>query len=144
MKLLHEFKAFAVRGNVIDLAVGVVIGSAFGKIVSALVEKIIMPMLGFFTFGQNFSSLAVNLPTSVDGSTPTVAISYGAFIQAVADFVIIAFVIFLMVKAINKFLRKHKEEERPALTNQEILLAEIRVLLKAQVGENTKSGLPAP
>jgi large conductance mechanosensitive channel len=126
MSLLKEFKEFAVKGNVIDLAVGVIIGAAFGKIVASLVEDIVMPMVGTLLGGLNFAGLAVQ----VGGAT----IKYGKFIQTGVDFLIVAAVIFLAVKAINRM--KREEEKAPAAPpappRQEVLLEEIRDLLKAK------------
>jgi large conductance mechanosensitive channel len=127
---LAEFKAFALRGNVVDMAVGVVIGAAFSAIVNGLVSNIIMPLAGLLTGGMDFSKLAVTLS---EGSSLT----YGAFIQTIVNFVIIAFAIFIVVKLLNKTIRKPKEEDKvkdeaPApLTEAEILL-QIRDLLKEQ------------
>ncbi len=116
-----EFKAFAMRGNVVDLAVGIVIGGAFGKIVSSLVDSIVMPLVGILLGGINFSSLTFNIGKAV--------VLYGAFLQAVVDFVIIAFVIFLVVKAMNKM--KKETPPSPATTPEDIqLLREIRDALK--------------
>lgn len=136
MSMIKEFKEFAMRGNVMDLAIGVVIGAAFGKIVTALVDKIIMPIIGFLTSGQNFADLALKLgeKTNPDGTVvPAVAIGYGAFIQSIIDFVIVAFVIFLVVKVMNRL--KRAEAAAPAApaepSNEEKLLTEIRDLLKA-------------
>lgn len=129
-KLIKEFKEFAMKGNVIDLAVGVVIGGAFGNIVSSLVKDIIMPLLSLVTGKINLSTLNATIPAAVQGGTPII-IAYGVFLQAVLDFVAIAFSIFLAIKAINR-LRK-KKDEAPAPTQpgkEEILLAEIRDLLK--------------
>lgn len=118
-----EFKAFAMRGNVVDLAVGIVIGGAFGKIVSSLVDSIVMPLVGILLGGINFSSLTFNLGKAV--------VLYGAFLQAVVDFVIIAFVIFLVVKAMNKM--KKETPPSPATTPEDIqLLREIRDALKSR------------
>ena len=129
MSMMSEFKAFAMRGNVIDLAVGVVIGGAFGKIVSSLVDSIIMPVVGALTRGVDLSELAANLGTE---ETP-VLIKYGAFIQATIDFLIIAFAIFMAVKAINK-LQAPPEPAKPAVPppppREQVLLEEIRDLLK--------------
>ncbi len=131
MGMISEFKEFAMRGNVVDMAVGVVIGAAFGKIVGALVDKMIMPLVGYLTSGQNFSELAIHLGSQPDG-TPMVSLGYGAFLQATLDFVIVAFVLFLVIKAMNKL--KKAEEAAPAAppapSEQEKLLAEIRDLLK--------------
>lgn len=129
----REFKQFAVKGNVIDLAVGVIIGGAFGKIVTSLVNDLIMPLLGILIGGLNFTNLKIVVRPAVNGAAE-LAIHYGQFVQNVLDFVIIAFSIFLFVKALNKF--KKKEEEKPSApaipTTQEILLSEIRDLLKSQ------------
>jgi len=121
---LQEFKAFAMRGNVIDLAVAVVIGGAFGKIVSSLVDTVITPFIGLILGGINFSSLAFTVGKS--------SIQYGAFLQSVFDFIIIAFVIFIAIRAINT-LKKNEEAAPatpPAPTKEEQLLTEIRDLLK--------------
>ena len=129
MSFASEFKAFAMRGNVVDLAVGVVIGAAFGKIVSSLVDSVIMPVIGVLTGGVNFSSLAVQIATSPKGDP--VLLKYGAFIQAVVDFLIIALVIFVAIKMINRLNKK--EEAAPAVPppppRSEVLLQEIRDLL---------------
>ena len=131
MSFMSEFKAFAVRGNVVDLAVGVVIGAAFGKIVSSFVADIIMPLLGLAIGGINFSKLAVVLQESAD-PTKVIALRYGIFIQAIFDFTIIAFAIFLAVKFINRLRAKQAEApaQPPAPTTQELLLSEIRDLLR--------------
>ena len=128
MSLASEFKEFAMRGNVIDLAVGAVIGGAFGKIVSSLVDAIIMPVVGVLTGGVNFSTLAVAIATSPKGEP--VLLKYGAFIQAVVDFVIIAFVIFIAIRAINKINKQPPPAPAtPPPPRQEVLLEEIRNLL---------------
>lgn len=137
MGMIKEFKEFAMRGNIVDLAVAVVIGAAFGKIVAALVDKIIMPIIGFMTSGQNFSDLtiAVGEKLGPDGAMlPAVAIGYGAFVQSIIDFIIVAFVIFLVIKAINKLKKKEDAAPVPPAepSAQEKLLMEIRDLLKAQ------------
>lgn len=130
---MSEFKAFAMRGNVIDLAVGVVIGGAFGAIVSSLVADVIMPPIGVLLGGVDFSSLALTLKAAT-ATDPAVVISYGKFIQACVNFLIIAFAIFVMVKAINKL--EHKKAEEPAKpappTKDQELLSEIRDLLRKQ------------
>lgn len=130
MSMLKEFKEFAMKGNVVDLAVGVIIGGAFGKIVSSLVADIFMPVLGLITGGINFADMAIKLKdASADGKTPAVLLAYGKFIQNSIDFIIVAFAIFLLVKAINSF--KRKEAAAPAAPPaQEVLLTEIRDLLK--------------
>jgi large conductance mechanosensitive channel len=131
-KLLTEFKEFAMRGNVIDMAVGVVIGAAFGKIVSSLVDNIIMPVVSVITGGVDFSEKAITLKEAV-GDTPAVLLSWGAFVQAIIDFLIIAFCIFMAVKAINKLNRKKEEPAEepaaPAGPTTEELLTQIRDLL---------------
>jgi len=132
MSMLQEFKKFAMRGNVIDLAVGVVIGAAFGKIVSSLVDNVIMPPIGLATGGVDFSRLKwVLKPADPATKTAEVAIQYGAFINTVITFLIIAFVIFLLVKAINRLAPK--PEDQPAVQPPDVvLLTEIRDLLKAR------------
>lgn len=125
-----EFKAFAVKGNVIDLAVAVVIGGAFGKIVSSFVSDIIMPLVGILTSGVDFSKQVIILREAMDGK-PAVTLGYGSFIQTIIDFGIIAFSIFLAIKAVNR-LKSEKKEEAPApVKSDEVkLLEEIRDLLK--------------
>ncbi|MFU2080387.1 MULTISPECIES: large-conductance mechanosensitive channel protein MscL [Avibacterium] len=131
MSFMKEFREFAMRGNVVDMAVGVVIGGAFGKIVSSLVADVIMPVLGLFTGGVDFKDLHIVLKQAV-GETPAVTLNYGVFVQNIVDFVIIAFAIFLVIKGINKM--KKPVEEAPAApaepSNEEKLLTEIRDLLK--------------
>ncbi|MDM4772662.1 large-conductance mechanosensitive channel protein MscL [Solimonas sp. SE-A11] len=131
MSMMSEFRQFAMRGNVVDLAVGVVIGAAFGKIVSSLVADIIMPPLGLALAGIDFSKLGWVLKDAV-GDTPAVVLAYGKFIQVCFDFAIIAFVIFMLVKGINRLRHQEaaKPAEPPAPTAQEKLLMEIRDLLK--------------
>ena len=126
--MLKEFKAFAMRGNVVDLAVGIIIGAAFGKIVTSLVNDVIMPPIGLAVGGVDFTELAVTLKEAV-GDTPAVTINYGNFIQTIVDFVIVAFAIFLLVKGMNSL--KKKEEAKPSAPPADIvLLTEIRDLLK--------------
>jgi large conductance mechanosensitive channel len=131
MSLISEFKAFAVRGNVVDLAVGVIIGAAFGKIVSSFVADIIMPPLGLAIGGVDFSKLVVVLKASPDPAQ-VVALRYGVFLQAVFDFMIVAFAIFMVVKMINGMRAKQAEAPAapPAPNTQELLLTEIRDLLR--------------
>ncbi|SHH79045.1 large conductance mechanosensitive channel [Sporobacter termitidis DSM 10068] len=132
-RLAAEFKTFAVKGNVIDLAVGVIIGAAFSKIVSSLVTDIAMPVIGMFTGGVNFSKWTIELPRFF-GQTEVINFNIGNFINTVVEFVILAFIVFLFVKAINR-LKKKQEEAPPAPvvpTREELLLAEICDLLKAQ------------
>ena len=128
MGFISEFKEFAMKGNVMDMAVGVIIGGAFGKIVSSLVDDVLMPIIGMITGGVNFTDLAITVGEA--------NIKYGTFIQNVVDFLIVAFCIFLMLKGINKLNRKKEEPapepEAPAGPTQEELLAEIRDLLKKQ------------
>ena len=128
MSFLKEFREFAMRGNVVDMAVGVIIGGAFGKIVSSLVADVAMPVLGILTGGVDFKDLKITLAEAV-GETPAVTLNYGAFIQNVFDFIIIAFAIFMMIKGINKVKKPVEEVKGPS---QEELLAEIRDLLKKQ------------
>ncbi|PXF63834.1 large-conductance mechanosensitive channel protein MscL [Kangiella spongicola] len=131
MGMVSEFKKFAMKGNVVDMAVGIVIGAAFGKIVSSFVNDILMPPIGMMIGGVDFSQLSFTLKEAV-GETAAVTINYGNFIQTALDFIIIAFAIFMVVKGMNRM--KKKEEEKPAAppkpTNEEVLLAEIRDLLK--------------
>lgn len=127
MSIGAEFKEFAMKGNVVDLAVGVVIGSAFGKIVTSLVDFIIMPIVSVATGGVNFSSLAVAIATSPKGEP--VLLKYGAFIQSVVDFVIIALVIFMAIRGINKMKRPAPAAVAAPPPKSEILLEEIRNLL---------------
>ena len=127
MSFIKEFREFARRGNVVDMAVGVIIGGAFGKIVSSLVADVFMPVLGILTGGVDFKDLKITLADAV-GETPAVTLNYGVFIQNVFDFIIIAFAIFMMIKALNKL--KKPEEKVKELTTEEKLLTEIRDLLK--------------
>jgi large conductance mechanosensitive channel len=133
MGMMKEFKEFAVKGNVIDMAVGIVIGGAFGKIVSSFVADVIMPPIGVLVGGINFSNLAFTIKEAA-GDVPAVVLGYGKFIQTAVDFTIIAFAIFMVIKAINSL--KRKEEEAPAAppepSKEEALLTEIRDLLKKQ------------
>jgi large conductance mechanosensitive channel len=133
MSLLQEFKAFAVKGNVVDMAVGIIIGAAFGKIVSSFVGDVIMPPIGLLIGGVDFSDLAVTLKAA-EGDLPAVVLSYGKFIQTILDFIIVAFAIFMGIKVINKLKREEAEEPSvpPAPSPEEVLLTEIRDLLKNQ------------
>ena len=136
-KFISEFKEFAVKGNAVDMAVGVIIGGAFGKIVTSIVNDIIMPPIGWFIGGVKFTDLKCTLPQidlGVEKLEP-VTINYGNFIQTAFDFIIIAFCVFLLVKGINKLAKKKKAEEvkpaaPPAPSKEELLLTEIRDLLK--------------
>jgi len=128
MSMLQEFKEFAIRGNVVDMAVGVIIGAAFGKIVTSLVADVVMPPIGVLIGGVDFSGLVLTLKASA-GPNAAVVVSYGKFIQTVVDFAIIAAVIFMVVKAINS-LKKRAEAAPAPPPPQEVLLREIRDLLK--------------
>lgn len=138
MKIFDEFKAFALKGSVIDLSVGVIIGAAFGKIVTSLTSDIIMPPLGWLIGGVDFTALKIALPTQIIGdASKIVYINYGNFIQTSFDFMIVASAIFIAVKFMNR-LRKSEDDKKnapaptPAPTKEEQLLSEIRDLLKAQ------------
>jgi large conductance mechanosensitive channel len=133
MGLAAEFREFAVRGNVVDLAVGVIIGGAFGKIVSSLVADVVMPPLGILVGGVNFTGLKITLKEA-EGAAAAVTLNYGNFLQTVLDFTIVAFAIFMMIKAINRLKRKQEAAPAapPAPTKEELLLGEIRDILKAR------------
>lgn len=133
MSILSEFKAFAVKGNVVDMAVGIIIGAAFGKIVTSFVGDVIMPPVGLLIGGVDFTDLAITLKAA-EGAAPAVVLSYGKFIQTVLDFVIVAFAIFMGVKVINRLKREEAAApaEPPAPTKDQELLTEIRDLLKNQ------------
>ena len=137
MSLLKEFKDFAMRGNVIDLAVGVIIGGAFGKIVASLVADVIMPPIGLLVGGVNFTDLKWEMKAAeiVDGvEKAAVTLNYGNFLQVTFDFIIVAFAIFMFIKGMNRLNRKKEEAPAPAAppapSKEELLLAEIRDLLK--------------
>ena len=127
MKLVDEFKAFVMRGNVVDMAVGVIIGGAFGKIVTSLVNDIFMPIIGMVLGNVDFTSLEIKLGEPVEGAQQA-AIRYGMFIQEIVNFLIIALCIFMVIKLINKVQKKKEEEPAPAPepTKEEVLLTEIR------------------
>jgi large conductance mechanosensitive channel len=133
MKLVNEFKAFALRGNVVDMAVGIVIGAAFTSIVTSLVNDIIMPPIGYVTGGMDFSDIAITL-REAEGDTPAVAIAIGRFINAVISFAIVAWVLFMIIKGMNAL--KTKEAEKPAEPAKDpkdvVLLQEIRDILAGQ------------
>jgi large conductance mechanosensitive channel len=133
MGFLHEFKKFAMRGNVVDLAVGIVIGAAFGRIVSSFVNDVLMPPIGLIVGGVDFSDLSVTLRETA-GETAAVTLNYGTFIQTIVDFLIIALAVFLVIKGINSLQRKQEAapETAPVPTGEEVLLAEIRDILKAR------------
>ncbi|ERK05534.1 MAG: large-conductance mechanosensitive channel protein MscL [Pantoea sp.] len=135
MSFFKEFRDFAMRGNVVDLAVGVIIGAAFGKIVSSLVANIIMPPLGLLIGGVDFKQFKWIIKPA-EGAAPAVIMEYGVFIQSIFDFVIVALAIFIAIKLMNKLYKKKEVEKAdPKPTNEELLLTEIRDLLKQQ---NTK------
>jgi len=131
MGMLQEFKSFAIKGNMIDMAVGIIIGAAFGKIVSSLVKDVIMPAVGVMVGGVDFSDLAMTIQEAKEG-VEAVTIKYGAFIQTIIDFLIVAMAIFVAVKVINSMKKKEEEKpsEPPKPSNEEVLLSEIRDLLK--------------
>ncbi|MFC3194669.1 large-conductance mechanosensitive channel protein MscL [Marinicella sediminis] len=132
MGMMSEFKKFAVKGNVMDMAVGIIIGAAFGKIVSAFVNGVLMPPLGLLIGGVDFSDLALVLKEATE-TTEAVTLQWGAFVQVTIDFLIVAFAVFMVVKVMNNL--KKKEEEAPAAppepSNEEKLLMEIRDMMKA-------------
>lgn len=131
MKIVSEFKSFAMKGNVVDMAVGIIIGAAFGKIVSSIVNDIIMPPLGLLIGGVNFTDLKFVMKAAVDDK-PAVTLNYGNFLQVIFDFLIVAFAVFMVIKAMNA--AKSKQEAvtvtPPTPPKEEILLTEIRDLLK--------------
>lgn len=133
--IIKEFREFAIKGNMIDMAVGIIIGAAFGKVVSSLVSDVIMPPIGAILAGVDFTNLAITLRQAT-GDKPAVLLHYGKFIQAMVDFIIVAFAIFLLVKGVNK-LRRAQEKPAPPPpppppSKEETLLAEIRDILKGQ------------
>jgi large conductance mechanosensitive channel len=128
--MIQEFKDFAVKGNAIDMAVGIITGSAFGKIVSSVVDDVIMPPIGLLLGGVDFSNLKVTLKDAVSADIPAVTLNYGKFIQTIIDFTIIAFCVFMLVKAINRLKQAEAAAPPPAPPAQEVLLTEIRDLLK--------------
>ncbi|WP_265694619.1 large-conductance mechanosensitive channel protein MscL [Providencia rustigianii] len=134
MSFLKEFREFAMKGNVVDMAVGIIIGAAFGKIVSSLVADVIMPPLGLLIGGVDFKQFSIVLREAQDG-IPAVVMNYGMFIQTIFDFVIVAFAIFMAIKVMNK-VRREKEETTPSEpavpSTEEVLLTQIRDLLKEQ------------
>lgn len=135
MSLLNEFKTFAIRGNVVDMAVGIIMGAAFGKIVSSLVNDIIMPPIGVIVGGVNFNELAITLREAA-GETAAVTIKYGQFIQTVVDFLIISAAIFVAVKVINRLQKQKQEVQAEAPPSAEVqLLTDIRNLLANREGK---------
>ncbi len=133
MSMMKEFKDFAMRGNVVDMAVGIIIGGAFGKIVSSLVNDVIMPPIGLLLGGVDFSNLLFTLQEAA-GDVPAVTLKYGVFVNTVIDFVIVAFAIFMVIRGMNKMKKKQEEAPAapPAPPKQEVLLGEIRDLLKSR------------
>lgn len=137
MSILKEFREFAMKGNVVDLAVGVIIGTAFGKVVTSIVEDIIMPPIGWLIGNVDFTDLKIALPSIIEGQTP-VTINYGNFLQIVFNFMIIAWAVFMVVKVMNKLKKKQeiveekKEEAKEQVSPDVVLLTEIRDLLKTQ------------
>ena len=131
MKLVQEFKEFAVKGNVVDMAVGIIIGGAFGKIVSSLVGDVVMPPIGLLLGGVDFRDLKLTLHAAT-AQAPAVTLNYGVFIQTVIDFLIVAAAVFALVKAINALRRSREEEQAPERSKQEELLSEIRDILKTK------------
>ena len=131
MGMMKEFKEFAMKGNVVDMAVGIIIGAAFGKIVASFVGDVLMPPIGMMLGGMDFSAMAYTIKEAV-GETPAVTIGYGKLIQALVDFLIVAFAIFMAIKAMNAMKRKEEEAPKapPAPPKEEVLLTEIRDLLK--------------
>jgi len=131
MSMLKEFREFAVRGNVVDMAVGIIIGAAFGKIVTSAVADLIAPPLGLLIGGVDFSNLSLTLRAAANGA-PAVVLGYGKFIQALFDFSIVAFAIFLLVKGINRLKRKEEAAPTAPPSRTEVLLEEIRDALRAR------------
>ncbi len=132
MSIISEFKAFAVKGNVVDMAVGIIIGAAFGKIVSSFVGDVVMPPLGVLIGGVDFSDLAITLKAA-EADLPAVVLAYGKFIQTIIDFLIVAFAIFMGIKVLNRLKREEEfaPQTAPAPTKDQELLSEIRDLLKS-------------
>jgi len=131
--MIKEFKEFALKGNVVDMAVGIIIGAAFGKIVNSLVNDVLMPPLGMAMGGIDFSALKIAMHSPLQQNAPPVEIKYGVFINTTVDFIIVAIAVFLLVKGINTMRRRHEEEviaTPPAPSAEEKLLGEIRDLLK--------------
>lgn len=132
MGMLKEFREFAVKGNVVDMAVGIIIGASFGKIVSSLVADVIMPPIGMVVGGINFTGFKAVLKDAVENQ-PAVTLNYGTFLQTVFDFMIVAFAMFLLIKTMNKM--KKSDAPPPGPSAQEILLGEIRDILKGKAGK---------
>ena len=130
MGMMKEFKEFAAKGNMLDMAVGIIVGAAFGKVITSLVSDVLMPPIGLIIGGVDFKALKLILKQAV-GETAAVTLNYGVFFQTIVDFLIVAFAIFLLVKGVNA-MRKKQEEAPAAPSNQEVLLREIRDLLKSR------------
>jgi large conductance mechanosensitive channel len=133
MGMMKEFKEFAAKGNMLDMAVGIIVGAAFGKVISSLVSDVIMPPIGLIIGGVDFKALKLILKQAV-GETAAVTLNYGVFVQTIVDFLIVAFAIFLLIKGVNAMRKKQEEAPAapPAPSNQEILLGEIRDVLKSR------------
>jgi large conductance mechanosensitive channel len=133
MSMMKEFKQFAMRGNVVDMAVGIIIGAAFGKIVTSLVNDVIMPPIGLLLGGVDFSTFMITLKQAM-GDVPAVTLNYGVFINTVIDFLIVAFAIFMVIRGMNKMIKKEEQAPAtpPAPKKEETLLTEIRDLLKTR------------
>jgi len=131
IKFIKEFKEFAMRGNVMDMAIGIILGGAFGKIVSSLVNDVLMPPIGLLIGGVDFSDLSIVMKEAV-GDTAAVTLNYGSFVQVIIDFLIVAFAIFIFIKSLNSLKKKTEEAPAPPAepSKEETLLAEIRDLLK--------------
>jgi large conductance mechanosensitive channel len=139
LSILKEFREFAVKGNVVDMAIGVVVGGAFGKIVTSLVNDVVMPPIGLAVGGVNFSALQVTLKEA-EGNAPAVALKYGAFLQTIFDFLIVASAIFLAVKLINRLKREEKAPAPPEASKEQLLLGEIRdAVREMSKGSTTRS-----
>jgi large conductance mechanosensitive channel len=134
MGMMQEFKEFAVKGNVVDMAVGVIIGGAFGKIVSSFVGDVVMPLIGLAVGGVDFTKLSITLKEAVDEKTPAVLLNYGNFIQTVFDFTIVAFAIFMAIRMMNKMKKEAPPAPETPLepSKEQVLLSEIRDLLKSK------------
>jgi large conductance mechanosensitive channel len=139
MGMMKEFKDFAAKGNMLDMAIGIIVGAAFGKVISSLVSDVIMPPIGLIIGGVDFKALKLILKQAA-GETAAVTLNYGVFIQTIVDFLIVSFAIFLLVKGVNTMRKKQEETPAapPAPSNQEILLGEIRDVLKSRsLGANS-------
>ena len=145
MGMMKEFKEFAAKGNMLDMAVGIIVGAAFGKIITSLVSDVLMPPVGLIIGGVDFKTLKLTLKQAV-GDTAAVTLNYGVFIQTIVDFVIVAFAIFLLIKGVNAMRKKQEEAPAaPAPPTQEILLGEIRDLLKIRsLGTGSSRLKPEP